>query len=74
MMSHPKSLKPMLRRAAPPMKPCNLVSRMRRIRWELAITQDRTSDPAVAGELARLVKQTDEAIDRIESKHQERAQ
>jgi hypothetical protein len=64
----------MLRRAAPPMKPCNLVSRMRRIRWELAITQDRTRDPAVADELARLVQQTDEAIGRIEIKHQRRAE
>jgi hypothetical protein len=73
-MSHPKSLKPMLRNAAPPMKPCNLVSRMRRIRWEMAITKDRTRDPTVADELARLVQQTDDAIERIEIKHQVLAQ
>ena len=72
-----KRVKEMRREAkppVPPMKPANLVSRMRRIRWELAITKERTSDPAVADELSRLVRQTDETIDRIECKHQERAQ
>lgn len=66
-----KALRELQRNAAPPITPGNLVQKMRRIRWELAITKTRTKNPAVASELDVLVRQTDDAIDRIEARHQE---
>ena len=50
----------------PPMRPCNLVFKLRRIRCDLSFALDRAADAAIADELAALVLQTDQAIARIE--------
>ncbi len=71
-MAHPKALKTMIRKNAPPIRPSNLVTKLRRIRWELSLAKDRSGDHRIVNEMAVLVRQTDEAIARIETKHQER--
>lgn len=51
---------------APAMRPHNLVFKLRRIRWELAVAMERTADSATAGAMALLVRQTDVAIESAE--------
>jgi hypothetical protein len=72
-MANRAALKTMLAKAAPPIRPSNLVSKLRRIRWELSLAQDRSGDVWVASEMGILVRQTDEAIEKIEGRHRERS-
>ncbi|MCC8949301.1 hypothetical protein H8A97_30420 [Bradyrhizobium sp. Arg62] len=53
--------------AAPPIKPSNLVSKLRRIRWELSTTMERTHQAPLRAEMAYLIQRTDTAIERMEA-------
>lgn len=66
-MALPQSFKTLRRNAAPPIKPCNLISKLRRIRWELNATMERTHDAPLRTEMAILVNQTDASIERMEA-------
>lgn len=53
---------------APPIRSHNLISKLRRIRWELSATMERTRDEPTMGEMAALVEQTDATIARMEAR------
>jgi len=62
-----KAIDKLKRVAAPPIKPSNLVSKLRRIRWELSSTMERTRQAPLRVEMSALIQQTDGAIERMEA-------